>query len=196
MLTKRTGFAFGFSVWNTERFPKLHNGLGEVFRVLSLGIDCAKLLLNHLFRGGEHDIIKASQHARDDAQDISVNGRLGFSKGDRSDGACGIIADARKLAKIRGFLREIAAVFCHDLYRGFFEIACAAVIAKRVPMLVELIVIDLGERFDVGKLREKSMVIGNDGFDARLLEHDLGDPNVIGGGLIAPWQGSLMFLIP
>jgi hypothetical protein len=59
----------------------------------------------------------------------------------------------------------------------------------------------VGERFHIRKAREESLVVGDHGFDARLLEHDLGDPDPVEAGArvrlrLSPGQVAFRAIVP
>ena len=119
---------------------------------------------------------------------VAVHGGLALVKGKRGDRPGGIVADAAQRAQLLRRFGKLAAEALDDLLRRFFQIARAGVVAKPLPELHQLIVVDLGERGDIGKGGQKPLVIGDHSLDARLLEHDLRDPDVIGRGGIPPGE--------
>ena len=79
-------------------------------------------------------------------------------------------------------------MLCDDHLRRAFEVARAAVVAKPLPELHERIVIHGGEVADARQCIEESQIVGAHDGGARLLEHDLGDPDVIRRRFVAPRQ--------
>ena len=79
-----------------------------------------------------------------------------------------------------------------DLFCGGVEIARAAVIAEAGPEAQDFLLRRGGECVDRGKFFEEAVVVGEDGGDASLLQHDFGDPNAIGIAAGAPGKRAAM----
>ena len=73
---------------------------------------------------------------------------------------------------------------------AFFRLRAA------LPELHAEVVVDGGEGFDGRAGFEKAAVVRDDGLDARLLEHDLGQPDAVGVPGPAPRERTGVFPVP
>ena len=178
-----------------ERCAKLHQALRE-FAAVSGGIDLAQPRGVFLFYGGVRHRRGIVRHAREHAQDVPVHGRLRLAEADRGDGPGRVVPDARKGAYLLIFLRENAAVFRDDHLRRLLQIPHPAVIAEALPELRQPVGRAGGQRGNVRQLREKAEVIAPDGLHARLLKHDLREPDVIRFAVAPPRQIAVSRRIP
>ena len=130
----------------------------------------------------------SSCEPRHDAQHVAVDGGRRMMARNRADGARRIAPDARELQQRLEGERHDAAVFRHDDLCGLLEIARAAVVAEPLPELHELVVRAGCECGDVGERLEEALEIRQHGRDARLLQHDFGNPDAVRRWLLAPRQ--------
>ncbi len=132
---------------------------------------------------------QARQHARD----IAVEDRVRRAVGDAEHGSGGVAADAGQGQRVFQESREFAAVAGHDLLCRAVQIARAAVIAEAGPMAQNRVGARAGKIADCGEALEESPVVGNHRGNARLLQHDLGDPHAVRVARRAPVQIALGF---
>ena len=185
---ERTAVAERGAVGQADRFTQLHDPLGQQRGGLSRGIMRAKKLRYGAFGRGGGDVVGAGEKPGHHAKNVSVHRRLRQAEGNGRDGARGIVPDAGELSQLGRRGRQRAAVVLHEEHGGFFEIAGAAVIAETLPELQQAVFGNGGQRRNIRKLAEKALVIGDHRLDARLLQHDFGDPGMVGGGILSPGQ--------
>ena len=68
------------------------------------------------------------------------------------------------------------------------EVAGTAVVAEPLPELHQCVVVYIREIANTRQHFEKAQIVATYDGGTRLLEHDLRDPDVIGGRLVAPRQ--------
>ena len=151
----------------------------------------------HFFlRGGRRDGRFVGQKAGENAKHVAVDGRRRQFEADRADRSGRVVADAAKRADLVVLRRKHAAVVADDLLRGALQIPRAAIIPEPFPKLVQPFGRDARQREDVGQLGDKAAVMIDRRLDARLLQHDLGDQNVIRLAVHAPGKVSGVRFIP
>jgi len=147
------------------------------------------------FGGGEGllDAVEAGH----DALDVAIDhiGRL-VERGGGHDGS-GVGAQAGE-GKEGGFGRgEVAGVFGYHNLRAAVQQVRAAVVAEALPVVEDVGDGGCGQALHGGEAGQKALVIGDDGGDGGLLEHDLGQPDVVGrGGGRAPGHAAVATCIP
>ena len=92
--------------------------------------------------------------------------------------------------------RERAAIIRDDLLRGLLQVAHAGIVTEALPELMQPIGVAGGEGRNVRKLGEETGIVAPDGLDARLLEHDLREPDMIGFTVAPPRQVAFVLFIP
>ncbi len=138
------------------------------------------------------------EDSRRDSLDIAVHREHGQRKGDRADGIGGIRPDAGQCAQPLDGTRK-RALRRHCLRAGV-QIPAARIIAKPGPQPQHRIQGCRAQRLDGGIRSEEFRVIRDHGGDLGLLQHDLGEPDMVRiGGLPrggAPGQMAAMGGIP
>ena len=86
--------------------------------------------------------------------------------------------------------------FRHDRFGSPLQIARAAVVSKPLPQLHEPILRDLCQRLDIRADLEKARIVRLDRLNARLLEHDFGEPDAVRILGVSPRQVALVFAVP
>jgi hypothetical protein len=145
------------------------------------------------FRGA---VFGEAEDAKEDALDVAVEHGDGFAEGDGGDGGCGVLADAGEGAEAVGGARELAVELALNELRGAVEEMGAAVVAEAGPEGEHVVFFGLGEGFEGGKAAQELGVALDDGGDARLLEHDLGEPGGVGVADAAPGELAGVEAIP
>lgn len=85
----------------------------------------------------------------------------------------------------------------HDRLGTFMQQVGAAVVAESLPEVQHVVYRGGGEALDIGEAVKEAVVIGNDGGDGGLLEHDFGKPDVVGAAaFIPPWHGPVAAGVP
>lgn len=85
--------------------------------------------------------------------------------------------------------RKEAAVQIADLLGSLVQVAGARVVAKPGPVMQHLVDGGVGQGQHVGEAGHEPLVIGDDSGNLGLLQHDLGDPDPVGGFVLLPGQG-------
>ncbi len=91
-----------------------------------------------------------------------------------------------------GGLGQLAAMLDDDGFCAFMQEAGAAVVAETAPGGEDFVFSGCGERFDGWELLHPVGVVIQDGGDAGLLQHDLGDPD--GVGVAGTTPGEIAFV--
>src|SRR5262249_55537609 len=68
------------------------------------------------------------------------------------------------------------------------EIPGARVVAKSRPQVKYVVDGRIREGANSREALDEALVVGNDGGDLRLLQHDFGHPDAIGGAVVLPWE--------
>src|SRR5215472_16390977 len=116
----------------------------------------------------------------EDAGDVAVKDGAFFAVGDAQNCGGGVISDPGQSEGVFGVDRESAIVPGDDLPRGFLKMAGAGIVTETGPEAEYFFLRGFGERLDVRKAREEFFIVGDDGVDAGLLEHDFGQPDAVG----------------
>ena len=131
---------------------------------------------------------------------IAVNDNTALAKGNGTDGASCIGANTRKRAQIITRLRKLATTFLGNEFGRFMQIAGAGVIPQPRPGSKNIIQRSVSQILDAWPAANEVEKIGNDRGHHRLLQHDLGQPDVIGWCQLRPapppWQVTPMPVIP
>jgi len=146
--------------------------------------------------GGGGTVFGEAEDTEEDALDVAVEDGDGFAEGDGGDGGCGVLADAGEGAEVVGGARELAVELALDELGGAVEEMRAAVVAEAGPEGEDVFLFGFGEGFEGGEAAEELGVALDDGGDARLLEHDLGEPGGVGIADAAPGEIARVLAIP
>ena len=112
--------------------------------------------------------------------DVAVEDRQPRAEAEHGDGVGGGTADARQFGDGGGFARKGAGVFaCEDL-RALVQVARPRVVAQPAPERHHLVHGGFGKVDQPGAARQEALVVGHDGADLRLLQHDFRQPDAIG----------------
>ncbi len=84
----------------------------------------------------------------------------------------------------------------NDCARSGVKIASAAVITEPGPEAQHVGLRCASQGTDIWKFFEKAFVVGKNGGDACLLQHDFGDPDAVGIAARAPRQVAFVAAIP
>src|ERR1019366_3177366 len=105
---------------------------------------------------------------------------------DAAHGGGGIVSDARERADGGISLREPAGG--GNLLRGTAQVARARVVAEAAPQCQHVVLGGGGQSRNGGESLEEAPVVRDHGLRARLLQHDLADPDEVRIASIAPWK--------
>ena len=175
--------------------PELHQRLCE-HPAVSRGIDRLQPRGDLPPDRGQVDRARLGRDARDDAQDVAVHRGARPFKADRRDGAGRVRADPRQLLQLRRRIREAPAARLDEQLRRLLQVARAGIVAEALPKLEDSAFLCGGERLHIRERLHKPVVIADDGFDARLLEHDLRDPHAVRLAAAPPGQVARVFPVP
>ncbi len=135
---------------------------------------------------GRFDVVLDGEHATEHARDIAVDEGCALAERDRRDGSRGVRPDAGHAAQLGRGARELALV-AHGLGAGM-QVACSRVVAEARPDLEYVVERRGRERRHRREPRHPALPVGDHGGDARLLQHDLADPDRVGIARAAPRQ--------
>ena len=129
-------------------------------------------------------------HAAQDSHDISVQGGHRLPEGDATNRACGVTANPGQGQYVWQAFGKTAAMVGHDELGGFLQVARAAVVAEPFPQFKHLFRGGGRQGLNLRQIAHPASPVREDGFDLRLLEHDLGHPNGVWIPRAAPGQGT------
>lgn len=136
------------------------------------------------FVHGQADIPKTRKHSGN----VGIEDRHRQIPGKRLDGGRCIFAKARQGTQILGAPGKFSPIPGADKLCGLVEIAGPPVVAESLPEPKHLRFPGFGQCVDYWKSGHPIVVVGKDGGDGRLLEHDLGNSHRIGIGTPTPGQ--------
>ena len=174
----------------TDRRAELHEALIEIAGrcvVGQRGHQPAGVRPQRLHTLRRFDVIGDREHAPEHARDIAVDERRPFAIRDRRDRTGGVRPDARHVAQAaRGTRQRIT-----DRLRARVQVARARVVAEAGPRGEHVVEWRGCERRHRRKLRHPARPVRNDRRDARLLQHDLADPDRVRVARAPPRQVAL-----
>ena len=191
---QRAGGTARCATWQTDEGAQFHQGLVEVAGIF--GQTNEQSVFDGTFRAVFQDVGGRGEEAHDDAQHVAVDGGAMLAEGDGGDGACRVATDAGQRKQIVEARGQLAAMIAADDSRGILQMARTAVVAEAFPELHQHVLIGLSERAHVGQRGDKALEVWLDRFDARLLQHDFGNPHAIWRGALAPRQAALFAVEP
>ena len=173
------------AVGEADRCAKLHQRLCER-AALPGRVSCGKRCAERPLRFRRVYTVSAIRKARGDAQHIAVDGGRGQIKADRSNRAGGILPDSGQRAQRGIAFGEVAAVFAHEDPGRALEVARAAIIAQAFPKFEQAFFLYGGKGGHIRKHGKEARVIAKHSRNARLLQHDFGNPNAVRLARFAP----------
>src|SRR5665811_1071709 len=84
----------------------------------------------------------------------------------------------------------------YDNLRGTVQISTTRVIAQPAPVRQHLLLAGGGKSCNSRERSDEALVIGNDGRDLRLLQHDLGQPDKVSPGTLPRQTVTAMLTLP
>lgn len=178
-----------------ERGTQFHDGgipQGGIFSVG--GLELGGAFAQPGFSGGGIDGIAVVKPAGEDAGDIPVHDGSREIECEGKDGAGGVFADSREAAQGGEVGGERAAVLGVEGLGEAVEIARPGVISEPLPEREDRLFGCVGKGGDIGKGLHPAHVVGDDGSDLGLLEHEFRDGDRVGiagapPGQVAPFAG-------
>ena len=188
-------FGAGGSAWRADSGAEFHHGLipraggARDEQMLGFGIEMTPA-------SGPADVAANGAETGENASDVAVEDSERSAVGDAENGGSGVAADAGESE--RGFLRsrKFTGVEADDFFCCAMEIARAGVIAEAGPGFEDGRFGSASESADGGKSGEETLVVGEDGGDAGLLEHDFRNPDAVGVAGGAPGESALVGVEP
>ncbi len=189
----RTGQALGAAA-PAEESPELHHGLVE-FAGRVRGEDGREEGAELPVDAG-HGRAPKAQQPHEDAPDVGVDDGERPAVGEAQDGGRGVGPEPGQPPERRFLIGDLAAVLPDDGSGRGVQVPGPLIIAQPLPFPEDLPQRGPGQAPHVGEDPEPALVVGDDGRDGRLLEHDLGDPDPVGIFRPAPGQLSPVGPIP
>lgn len=175
----------GWIARGAEGGTEFHHGLVEVAGVARIEEGSGDFLEAGA-GGGRLDVRGIVRKAGEDAGDIAVEGGVGELKGDAGDGGGSVVTDAGEFVDL--VVSGWKSATFDDGLGGSPEVAGAGIVAEAGPGGKDFRLGGAGEVGRGGVAAEEALVIRDDGLDASLLEHDLGDEDRPGVGGAPPWK--------
>ena len=121
---------------------------------------------------------------------------MGCIEGDAADSGRGVTADSGQAQELVVIVRQTAFAAVDEAASGAVQIARAAVVSQPLPGFEHLCFGSVGERANGREAADEARVVGRHLVDAGLLQHDLGDPNLVAVRRITPRQMPFVAIIP
>ncbi len=137
------------------------------------------------------EIAVNGSEASEDASDVTIENGKFFFVGNAENGGSGVGTDAGEGESFFFCLWKDPTMIRDDFLSGFLKISRARIVAESRPEAKNFFLRGFRERLHGGGSERKAFVIGDDGSDAGLLEHDFGEPDVIGIFVAAPREVAL-----
>ena len=134
----------------------------------------------------------AAQHAFH----VAIDNRDSFAVSDAGHRRSRVGSNARQRAEFLSPLGQVASTMLGHKPGSLVQHACAPVIAQAAPKSENLLLRREGKRNQRGKPRQKRTISLDNNSHARLLQHDLRDPDRIGIGTLPPWQIAAIAHVP
>ena len=163
-----------------QRRAELHQSLVEIAgRVLGgqRGHQLAGALPQCTLAGARLDVVLDREDAGEHARDVTVDERCALAIRDRRDRARGVRSDARHLAQLARAPRQRAAMRGRDRACAGVQVTGTRVVAEPGPRGEHVVEGRRGERPHRRKPRHPALPVRDHRLHARLLQHDLADPD-------------------
>ena len=148
------------------------------------------------FDGGVGDggrvVVQPGEHP----QHVAVHRRGGQPEADGSDGPGGVGPHPRQSQQGVVVGGQLAAIFLTHHLGRLLQAVDPAVIAQPLPQLVQPLGVAGRQGRDVGQLPDEPLIVGQGRRHPGLLEHDLADPDVVGGGVLPERQDPVIPVKP
>src|SRR5262245_35612197 len=141
-------------------------------------------------------VTAADEYSKEDTCDVRVEDGRPLAKREASNGPCRICADPFERAKCLFIGRQLAAVSRHRLAGDRVQTPWPNVVTERVPGLGHFPFGRCRERLQRRVLLEPLDILGQHPVYLRLLQHDLGNENMVGVRRVPPRQVATMTAVP
>jgi len=138
--------------------------------------------------GGEGSAARDGKASCEHPPDVAIEDRRPATKGEDADRRRRRATDsgqARSELRVAG---EAAAVVADDGLRAQVQVARTGVVAEAGPRFEDARQWRRSERRERRKAGEEALIVGNHGAHLCLLQHDLGQPDVVGLAALLPRQ--------
>src|SRR5437762_3047726 len=136
--------------------------------------------------GALRRVARHAEVAREHPPRVAIEDRKTLSARERENRPGGRAADTGERGERVEALGELPAVLVKDVQRRAMEVAGARVVAEPGPEVQHLIHRGRGERAHIREALHEAPVIGHDGRDLGLLQHDFRHPDAIRGAVLLP----------
>ena len=146
--------------------------------------------------GVRFGIAPADEDAEQDTRDVGVEDRRALTEGETEHRACRVRANP--LERQQGFMvaGQLAAVLRHRFLGDGVQPARADVVAERPPGLRHIGFVGGRKGFEGRKFSQPLLVFRQDAVHLRLLQHDLGDEDVVRVAGVPPRQVPAVAAVP
>ena len=180
---------------STERRAEVHERLIEIEDVLARDErlrECPQLA-GH---GVALRIAFADEDTEQDASHIRVENRRALAEREAANRPHRVPAEPLEREKRRFVAGKGTVVTGHGFARNHLQPLRPDVVAQRPPRLRDVLLVRPSQRFERGKALEPFVILGQYAIDLRLLQHHLGDQDVVRVVGFAPRQLAAVFPIP
>ena len=130
------------------------------------------------------------------AFDVAIQNGTPLMQREYADGGSCRTPDAGQLEYLFKLARKFAVIFFCDDLRGAMQVAPARIVAQPAPVRQYFIFTGNGKRSDIREARDEALVIWNDSGNLSLLQHDLGQPYVVGIRTLPRQAVATMLVLP
>jgi hypothetical protein len=120
--------------------------------------------------------------------DVAVEDGGADVHADGGDGSGGGAAYTGQFGQLFDTTGKFATVLFCDYFGAGMQVASAGVVAEAGPEVQYFVLVGIGEGRNIREALHETFVIGDDGADLGLLQHDFGDPDPVGANVLLPWQ--------
>jgi hypothetical protein len=131
-----------------------------------------------------------------DPAHVTFHDRLSLVECDAGNGARRVSSNPWQIKKVFKFGREFAPVLVQNHACGALQVSSPAVVSQPSPSRQDGGFGRFGQGPNIGKLPQEALIVGKNGPNLGLLQHDLGNPDPVGRRMGAPRKLALMMLIP
>src|SRR5204863_445569 len=184
LLRERAAAAEGLPP-HAHRRAEIHDRLGVLIDPVVRG-EALRELPKPPRHGALRRVARHAEVAREHPPRVAIEDRKTLSARERENRPGGRAADTGERGERVEALGELPAVLVKDVQRRAMEVAGARVVAEPGPEVQHLIHRGRGERAHIREALHEAPVIGHDGRDLGLLQHDFRHPDAIRGAVLLP----------
>jgi len=172
-----------------QRRAELHEALVEIARRVIVGERCDELAGTRPQRplpGGRLDVVRDRVDPGEHARDVAIDEWLALAVRDRRDRAGRVRPDARDATQLVRATRQLAVPLRGDHLGARLQVARARVVPEPGPRGEHVVERRDREVLHRRELRHPALPVRDHRLDARLLQHDLADPDRVRIARLAP----------